>query len=144
MIRMNAQYWMLLLGLAAVALDGCAQNKPAAQSTRLYAIDQSGAAKSCAVSPAPVVVADGKTTEVAMTVGNDGGWCAITVDQNGKPFTAGLLATRAKHGRPYVHTVGDATRIDYTPDAGFAGSDSFTIRLTPGDAMVKVTVTVTK
>jgi len=144
MIRLNAHNW-ILLGLAALAVAGCAQNRPAAQSTtRLYAIDQTGAAMSCAVSPAPVVVADGKTTEVGLTVGNDGGWCAITVNQGGKPFAAGLLTTRATHGRPYVHTVGDATRIDYTPDAGFAGSDSFAIRLTPGDATVKVTVTVTK
>jgi hypothetical protein len=140
---MNAQHWMLL-GLAAVAIDGCAQNKPAQSTTRLYAIDQSGAAKSCSVSPTPVVVADGKTTEAVLTVGNDGGWCAITVDQGGKPFAAGLLATRATHGRVYVHTVGDATRIDYTPDPGYSGGDSFVVRLEPGEATVSVRVTATK
>jgi hypothetical protein len=39
--------------------------------------------------------------------------------------------------------VGDETRIDYTPDRRFAGSDAFTVKLIPGDATIKVAVTVT-
>ncbi len=79
-----------------------------------------------------------------MAVGNDGGWCAITVDRNGAPYGAGLLAARPAHGKVLIHTVGDATRIDYTPAPGYAGPDSFTARLLPGESTVRVAVTVTR
>ena len=55
-----------------------------------------------------------------MQVGNDGGWCGITVAQDGKPYDAGLLTQAPEHGKVYIHPVGDATRIDYTPDLGSA------------------------
>ena len=42
-----------------------------------------------------------------------------------------------------IHEVGDNTRIDYTPDRGFSGTDSFAVKLIPGDAKVIVAVTVT-
>jgi hypothetical protein len=111
-----------------------------ASGTRLYASDLAGGARSCAV-PAVSVTA-GQETAVPMTVGNDGGWCGITVSQSGQPFSAGLLVTRPAHGKIYIHTVGDATRIDYTPDPKFAGSDSFVVRLVPGDGSLRVAVTV--
>ena len=78
-----------------------------------------------------------------MKLGNDGGWCAITVNNNGKPFDAGLLATPPAHGKALIHTVGNDTRIDYTPAARYVGADAFTVRLIPGDATLRVTVTVT-
>ena len=76
---------------------------------------------------------------------NDGGWCAIPVHQDGpKPFEAGLLTARPAHGTVLIHEVGDDTQIDYTPDHGFAGSDSFAVKLVPqGDATIQVPVTVT-
>ena len=43
-----------------------------------------------------------------------------------------------------IHTVGNDTRIDYTPAARYAGADAFTVRLLPGDAMIRVTATVTQ
>jgi hypothetical protein len=74
---------------------------------------------------------------------NDGGWCGIPVHQDGpKPFGAGLLETRPAHGDVLIHEVGDDTRIDYTPDRGFAGHDAFAVKLIPGDAIIRVTVTV--
>ncbi len=79
-----------------------------------------------------------------MTVGNDGGWCGITVADGGQPYSAGLLTIRPTHGRVYIHTVGDATRIDYTPDTGFTGSDNFAVRVVPGNDLIRVAVTVTK
>jgi hypothetical protein len=131
-------------GLAiAVLLVGCAA-PPAApvSTTRLYAIDQAGAAKQCTVGP--VTLTAGKETAATMSVRNDGGWCAISVAQSGHPYSAGLLATPAAHGKVYVHTVGDDTRIDYTPDPGYAGPDAFTVTLLPGRPALKVGVTVVR
>ena len=47
------------------------------------------------------------------------------------------------HGSVLIHEVGDNTRIDYTPDRGFTGTDSFAVQLIPGDAKVNVAVMVT-
>jgi hypothetical protein len=91
------------------------------------------------VSPAA-----GKQTPVAMKVGNDRGWCAITVNAGGKPFSAGLLTSEPMHGVVLIHSVGDNTRIDYTPDAQFAGADSFVVRLIPGDATIAASVEVSR
>jgi hypothetical protein len=41
-----------------------------------------------------------------------------------------------------IHQVGDDTRIDYTPDRGFTGTDSFAVKLIPGNAVIRITVTV--
>jgi hypothetical protein len=99
-----------------------------------------GAAKSCAVPP--VTPAAGGTTDVPMKVANDGGWCAITVNNNGRPYDAGLLAAQPVHGKVLVHTVGNDTRIDYTPSTRYAGEDAFSVRLIPGEATLRVTVAV--
>ena len=87
--------------------------------------------------------AAGQTADATMQVGNDGGWCALSVRQDGKPYDAGLLTSRPAHGTVLIHAVGDTTRIDYTPDRGYTGSDSFTVSLLPGQAAVRVAVTVT-
>jgi hypothetical protein len=87
---------------------------------------------------------------VPVSVGNDGGWCAISVARAGSkdtgpiPYKTGLLAGRPSHGKVYIHTVGDATRIDYTPAPGYAGPDSFTVTLVPGAAVLRAEVTVAK
>ncbi|HEX2940611.1 MAG TPA: Ig-like domain-containing protein [Rhodopila sp.] len=134
--------WLGLI-LTGMMLQGCAQKAAAPGSTtRIYAADVQGGAKQCSVPK--LDLSAGKTTEAAMNVGNDGGWCALTVHQPGpKPYDAGLLTSRAAHGSVLIHQVGDDTRIDYTPDRGFAGTDSFTVKLIPGDASIHATVTVT-
>jgi len=91
-----------------------------------------------------VSLAPGKVTPVAMQVGNDGGWCGISVALDGHPYAAGLLSTPATHGRVHIHPVGDNTRIDYTPDRGFIGSDSFIVTLLPGRPVLRVGVTVVR
>jgi hypothetical protein len=132
---------LLMTGLA---LAGCSHDHgPVAGSTlRVYAADMNGGAKVCDVpkiTPVP-----GASSETVLTVANDGGWCGIPVHQDGpKPFNAGLLEARAAHGDVLIHEVGDDTRIDYTPDRGFAGKDTFAVKLIPGDATVRVAVTVT-
>jgi hypothetical protein len=106
----------------------------------MFAADLAGGAKNCAVSK--VVPGPGQQASVDVKVGNDGGWCAITVNDNGKPYSAGLLITAPAHGKVLIHSVGDNTRIDYTPEARFAGADGFTVRLIPGEATIKASVTV--
>ena len=109
---------------------------------RVFASDLVGAAKQC--NAPSVVLADGKPTTATMQDVNDGGWCAITLQRDGKPYSAGLLTGPPAHGTVFIHPVGDVTRIDYAPDRGFVGSDSFVVRLIPGDPELRVTVTVTR
>ena len=132
----------LAVAASAAALAACTPPPPAGPATRLYAVDLAGAAKLC--QAAKPNLAAGRETATTLTVGNDGGWCAITVADGGQPYGVGLLTARPAHGHVYVHTVGDATRIDYTPLPGYAGPDSFTVKLVPGDAALRVAVTVTK
>jgi hypothetical protein len=122
-------------------LQGCAPQPVQRAAARVYAVDLAGAAKSCTVPK--IALEDGQAAEVAMAVGNDGGWCGITVAQKGPtPYAAGLLTARPAHGKVYVHTVGDVTRIDYTPDPSFTGKDGFTVTLLPGQPVLRVDVAV--
>lgn len=135
--------WLALLMTGAL-LQGCGPNAngPAGSRSRVYAADMAGAARSCDVPR--VTPANGQTVDAAMKVGNDGGWCGLSVHQDGpKPFDAGLLVGRPARGTVLIHEVGDDSRIDYTPDRGFSGPDSFSVRLVPGDATIRIAVTVT-
>ncbi len=107
---------------------------------RVYAIDLAGGAKVCKVPPVKPAV--GATIQASMALKNDGGWCAITVDHDGKPYAAGLLTAAPSNGRVYIHTVGDATRIDYTPRPGFVGTDHFSVTLLPDQAVIDATAKV--
>ena len=131
--------------VATLALQACAPRTPAVAHVPhpVYAIDQAGAAHTCAVTPLTPALAAGKESAATMTLSNDGGWCAISVHQDGpEPFTAGLLTARPGHGKVFVHSVGDETRIDYTPEPTFGGTDSFVVRLVPGDAVIRIADTV--
>ena len=77
--------------MSGLALQGCAVKT--VPSARIYAADVQGGAKQCdAPKPTPSA---GQTTDVAIKLGNDGGWCGISVSQMGP----GLLTTRpACHG----------------------------------------------
>ncbi len=132
--------YALALAATALLLQACAQRPPAAPGARVFQADLVGGAKSCTVPK--VTPAAGQETPVAISMGNDGGWCAITVDNNGKPFDAGLLTSEPAHGKVYIHTVGDETRIDYTPNPRFAGTDAFAVRLLPGGAVLRASVAV--
>ena len=131
------------LGALALLAAGCQDARAPSRGTPVYAVDVNGGAKSCTTSAVDMSGSGPQTA--TMTVGNDGGWCGVTVAQSGgRPFSAGLLQTRAQHGRVHVHTVGDNTRIDYTPDTGFTGADSFAVKLVPGNATLTVNVTVSR
>ncbi len=134
--------WLALL-LTSTLLQACGPNAaPAGSRLRIFAADMTGAAQSCEareIAPAP-----GQTIEAAMKLSNDGGWCGLLAHQDGpKPFEAGLLELRPGHGTVLIHEVGDNTRLDYTPDRGFSGTDSFAVKLIPGDAKVNISVVVT-
>lgn len=132
--------YALVPAAMALLLQACTERPPAAQGPRVFQADLLGAAKSCDVPK--VTPTAGQEVPVAIKMGNDGGWCAITLDNAGKPFDAGLLVTEPAHGKVYIHTVGDQTRIDYTPDPRFTGSDTFAVRLLPGGAVLRASVAV--
>jgi hypothetical protein len=140
---MNGRQWAtcgLTMAATAMLLQACAEKPPPASTTRIFAADVAGGAKTCVVPKvAPVA---GQETPVAVKVGNDGGWCGITENNGGKPYAAGLLIAEPMHGKVYVHSVGDDTRIDYTPDRGFSGTDAFAVKLIPGDATIRANVAV--
>lgn len=136
----------MMTALAGAAmLAGCAQEAGRSGAPRLpvYAADVAGGAKVCEtpnVNPAA-----GKTIDLSIRAGNGGGWCGLSVHQDGpKPFDAGLLTSRPEHGSVTIHSVGDNTRIDYVPDAGYVGPDAYGVTLLPGSSVLKVTVSVVK
>jgi hypothetical protein len=98
-------------------------------------------AASCSFTPL-AALKDGSTNGVALTTGG-GGWCGFGVELDGHPYTAGLVITGAKSGKVHIHTVGDDTRIDYTPEHVPAVADSFAVRLIPGGATIQVSVNTT-
>jgi hypothetical protein len=120
---------------------GCQERVAGVAATRVYAIDQNGRAKTCNAPAADTSA--GKPTDATITMSNEGGWCGVTTRQGNRPYSAGLIQTRPQHGMAFVHTVGDDTRVDFTPDAGFTGQDKFSVRLIPGNAILNVAVTVT-
>jgi hypothetical protein len=123
---MNGRRWTttwLSTAAMAVLLQACAAPPPAAPTARIFAADVAGGAKTC-------------------VVGNNGGWCGIVVNDGGKPYAAGLLIADPMHGKVLIHSVGDDTRIDYTPDPRFSGNDAFTVKLIPGDATIRAGVAV--
>ncbi|MCQ4161738.1 cadherin-like domain-containing protein [Roseomonas sp. GC11] len=115
----------------------------AASRLPVYAVDLQGKSSICTLPAEGPRLVDGQQAETTMTVGNDGGWCGVSVARPGpEPFDAGLLIARPAKGTVVVKAVGDYTRLDYVADAGFVGTDSFTVRLLPGSTSVKVNVTV--
>lgn len=139
--RLGHMPW-IALALTAGLLQACAPEQSVrASKNRVYAADLAGAAKVCSLPK--VTPVDGQTIEVPMGLGNDGGWCGLPIQRGDAPFDAGLLTARPANGSVLIHKVGDFTRIDYRPDRGFTGADAFSVKLVPGNAVIKVNVTVT-
>jgi hypothetical protein len=131
------------LGLAMVALaaQGCARQATTSVNG-IYPVDVTGGASICTAPTASPQ--DGQTVLAQMQVNSAGGWCGIIANRGGVPFDSYLLVTGPSHGRVYAHRVGLNTRIDYTPDRGYAGPDKFALRMIPGNGVIQSTVTVTK
>jgi hypothetical protein len=128
----------VLAGL--VGLQACApqQQQAAAPGPRIYAVDVQGRSALCDVPQQGVTLAAGRATEAAMTMDNDGGWCGIRTDRAGP----GLVTAKPSNGRLNVRKVGATTRVDYIPDRGFVGTDTFAVKLLPDQAELKVTANV--
>ena len=117
----QARLW---LGFAAVGLvlQACAQQGPSGPTARVFAADMTGAAKVC--SAPPVTPAAGQTQDVAIKLGNDGGWCAITVNNNGSLRVEGDFEIVDPTGKPFglAGRTGIMLFANPTNAAGFRGS----------------------
>ena len=129
---------------APFLLQACAEQPPPQRvsTTPVFHADMVGGARQCSASTP--VLKPGQQATATIKVGNDGGWCAIHVQHDGKPYAAGLLTQQARHGTVFIHPVGDDTRIDYTPAPGYRGTDSFEVQLIPGNPTIRVAVTVSR
>lgn len=129
---------LAVLGLAVAGLQACAP-QATRTPTRQYFVDQGGIAPTCTTSK--IELKDGQEATAEMTVGGGAGRCSFSFSRDGNPYGAGLLTLRPEHGKVYVHTVGDDTRIDYTPQPTHSGPDRFVVTLVPGNASLRVNVT---
>jgi hypothetical protein len=82
-----------------------------------------------------------------MALNNDGGYCAATLTaSSGRPYDAPLETAPPLHGAAHVLKYNGKTSVEYVPEPGFIGHDSFTIRLIvrgmPGYTTLQVAVTV--
>ena len=125
---------------AGVALAGCATKTPPAEQATVD-LQNDGIAKTC--TPSAVDLSTPTPATIAMT--NDG-WCGVfTADKDGQPFSLGLVKTRPSHGRVYIQPIGRQTRVEYTPNNGYVGADTFAVSLrsrTAGVADSALTVNV--
>ena len=131
----------LIAAAVVLALSGCAKTPPPAPVVDLQ---NEGIAKAC--TPSTVDLTSPAPATIALT--NDG-WCGVvTAEKDGQPFKYGLVKARPEHGRVYIRPVNGQTRVEYTANPGFAGSDRFAVALVPNaagvpDSALRVDVTVT-
>ncbi len=126
----------LIAPLAAVlAVSACANTTPPVLADNDPRND--GIAKTCTPTNPDMTKPGPYTGSIAMT--NDG-WCGVfAVEKDGKPFSLGLLRTRPANGRVFIQKVANATRVEYTPNTGFTGTDSFTVALRSNQSGVEDT-----
>jgi hypothetical protein len=130
--------WLCLAATALLA-QGCAPTAPAWNG--IFAVDVTGGARTCSAPSASPL--NGQSVLAQIQMSNDG-WCGINAIHDNGPYASYLMVTRPNHGKIFAHRVGDHTRIDYTPDPGFAGTDNFAVRMIPGDSIIEGAVTVTR
>ena len=125
---------------AVLVLQGCAtapQPQVAGEDLNV------GIARTCSFTPATPVLGGSASSTITMT--NDG-WCAVRVRQaDGSPFQLGLLTTRPEHGRVLIQKLGGETRLEYTADPAWTGTDHFAAEVRPtqgADARLQVAVDV--
>lgn len=143
---MNAR---VILGFAAISLavQGCSPKPPLAPTAEMPLHYGPPPARVCTLSP--FALTDGAATPVAMTISNDGGYCAIMVTQkDGNAFAAGLEPTQPAHGSALIIKYNNKTSIEYVPETSYAGADAFSVKLitreVPGYTTLNVAVTVQK
>jgi hypothetical protein len=130
---------------AALALSACANTKPPVLADNDPRND--GIATTCTPTNPDMKAAGPYSGAIAMA--NDG-WCGVfAVERDGKPFSLGLVRNRPEHGRVFIQKVANATRVEYTPNAGYVGADAFTVALRSNksgveDTPLQVSVTVSQ
>jgi hypothetical protein len=131
-----------------IALAGCAP-KPGAPLAEAPAAlpPHAGPPPAATCHVEPFKVPDGGSTTVNLTVSNEGGYCAATLTAgNGRPFDAPLVPVLPLHGTPRVIKYNGQTSVEYTPEPGFSGHDSFIVKLIlkgqPGYTTLNMSVTV--
>jgi len=111
----------IAVGLCLVGRWAMANDPASLPSSKVCSFQSSGFAERGGVPPAPNVI----------TMDNDGGWCGhLSVSVAGHSFGFGApmhLVRQPAHGQVSIAVVGGGTRIFYKPDAGFTGSDSFSV-----------------
>jgi hypothetical protein len=131
----------------SVLLAGC-QPPPAPPPAALAPLPpHAGPPPAATCQVAPFAVPDGGTTNVSVTVSNEGGYCAAKLTaSSGKPFDAPLVPVLPLHGTPHVIKYNGQTSVEYTPTAGYLGHDSFIVKLIlrgqPGYTTLNMSVTV--
>ncbi len=103
------------------------------------------AAQQCSV--APFSVKDGGSADVVMTLSSEGGYCAATLlNERGVPFDTWTVPVVSLHGVPRVVPYNGKTSVEYAPQPGFVGHDSFIVRLIvrgkPGYTTLNMSVNV--
>jgi len=125
---------------AVLVLQGCATAPTPPQPTEDLNV---GIAKTCSFTPVTPALGGEASSTITMT--NDG-WCAVRVKQSdGTPFQLGLLKVRPEHGRVLIQKLGGETRLEYTADPAWTGTDRFTAAVRPtsgADAALQVAVNV--
>jgi hypothetical protein len=92
-------------------------------------------------------VKDGGTADVIMSVSSEGGYCAATLTtEGGVPFAAPLVPVTPLHGISRVVRYNGKTSVEYAPQPGFVGHDSFIVKLIvrgkPGYTTLNMSVSV--
>jgi hypothetical protein len=135
-----------LLGLG-VMLVGCAKPPAPVQEAPAALPPHLGPPPAASCTVAPFHVADGGIADVAMSISNDGGYCAAALTAaNGQPFDAPLVPEKPLHGEDSVVQYNGKTSVEYSANTGFAGNDRFIVKLIvkgrPGYTTLKVAVDV--
>ncbi len=130
--------------MAVLALQACAPQPP----PPVVALDDlnEGIAKTCSYSP--VQPKPGAAVDATITMTNDG-WCAFRAsEKQGSAYLLGLVKERPSHGELQIRKWAGESRVEYTANAGYVGTDKFGVALRPtdggADAMVMLTATITR
>src|SRR5690606_15375091 len=91
------------------------------------------------------VISEGNSVNVSMSEDSDPTACALTLnatDADSATLTWSVF-TAATNGTAVASGTGNSQAIQYTPNADYAGSDSFVIRVSDGTLSDDITVNVT-
>jgi hypothetical protein len=132
------------LAIAACGLAGCANMRDVLQSAPPGPV-----ARQCdATVEQPTTYRDVFTDDRAtrLTVSNEGGWCGTYVqlmrDIQLTDWTTGALTEPPAHGSVRLRRGPTVVHVEYQPQPGYVGADSFTVRLQPGFSSRVTTVQV--